>query len=74
MNREKDYQLIKEIDKLAIAPSTVTRFVDKLTERGLVERKKEKVVYQNYKKRNSRNGFSFSGMAERINDKFIKEN
>mgnify|MGYP000544210458 CR=1 FL=1 len=42
LDEQREGLSVSEIaDKLAIAPSTVTRFVDKLTEKGLVEREKE---------------------------------
>ena len=40
LDEQREGLSVSEIaDKLAIAPSTVTRFVDKLTEKGLVKEK-----------------------------------
>ena len=75
LDEQREGLSVREIaDKLAIAPSTVTRFVDKLTEKGLVEREKEgKKSYTKITKKGIAEMDSVFQAWQKINDKFIRK-
>ena len=75
LDEQREGLSVSEIaDKLAIAPSTVTRLVDKLTEKGLVEREKEgKKSYTKITKKGIAEMDSVFQAWQRINDKFIRK-
>ena len=75
LDEQREGLSVSEIaDKLAIAPSTVTRFVDKLVDKGLVEREKEgKKSYTRITKKGIEEMGIIFEACQRINNKIIRK-